>query len=444
MPTSSPAPLPAAPGFTRVRVQAASAIWPRLWQALSHPLWLAGLLIVGAVAVVAHIWLPQLPTNLAADSLARSAWLAETARQWPWGRLFAALGLFDLAQGTLPRVLLLLLGLALLLRLAQRLRLAWLTRRLTPPLRPLPLTHTCDLALPAPAGVQMARLAGQWPRTAGSASAADAEETWWADRHHRHTWLAPALEIGLLLALLAFALNLRWGWQIGGLQIDPGETHTLAPYSARTLTLDETAAALTLCCPAAPALPVAAPSRPLPAATQVQITQINPALRVTATAAGQPLLLQGIEQGRAPVATLLVRFPQTRSERTVAIPDRNLFLRLTGAGPDQFRVQVLNAANQVLLTQEVTAAETLAVAGIELSLQPTRFVTVAVASRPWLWLLALGMAVALTGLLIRLRFPYERAGVRRSIAGLAIRWQGQKKTAPALDRFLTPSTGENP
>lgn len=442
MSTSPAAPPPAAPAFTRVRTQAAGAVWPRLWQALSHPLWTAALTMITAAAVVAHLFLPQLPTALAADPLARGAWLAETTGQWPAGAALASLGLFDLAQAPLLRILLPVLALALLLRLYQRLRLAWLARTLAPPVHPLPLTHTFDLTLPGPAAAEMATLTARCTRSGQSSDAGDDPQTGWGDCHHRHTWPAAGIEIGLLLALLAFALNLRGGWQIGGLQIDPGEARSLAPYSAQTLALDADATALTLCCPAAAPLPVDGRGPRLPAATQVQITQISPALRVTAAAAGQPLLLQGIEQGRTPAAALLVRFPQARSERTVAIPDRNLFLRLTGVGPSQFRVQALDAANQVLLTEEVAAAQTLTVAGVELNLHPTRSVGVAVARRPWLGLLALGAALALAGLAWRWRFPYARVGVRRNAAGVAIRWQRQGAAAPPLPLAIPPSTGE--
>ena len=111
------------------------------------------------------------------------------------------------------------------------------------------------------------------------------------------------------------------------------------------------------------------------------------------------LLLHPVEQGGSPEQELVLRFPQERSERAVAVPERNLFLRVVHTGPDQYNVEALDASSAVLLSQKIEGASSLILDDLELQFTPTRHLKLSVMSRPWLWLLIPGIIFILAGLL---------------------------------------------
>jgi hypothetical protein len=417
----------------------------RIWAGLLHPLWLVPALILTVVLLAAHIALPQAPTVPGDDGLALSAWQTATAAQIPGGMLWARLGFLDLARHLWLRLLLVVLALALILRLSERLRLAWATRTLAPPLQALPLTAVRDetVALTAPSPSLVVRMA-TWPGRSHLETGADGLEQWQGDRHQRWTWAAAGLETGWLLLVAALWVNLRWGWQVDGLVLEPGATVSPAPASHLVLGLDPQATTLSFCCP-----PTTAPitARRLGRLTLwVRPGPIYPALTLTATAAGQPLLLQAVEQGGAAMPILTLRFPQERAERGVAVPDRNWFLRLVALGNDTYSLQVVDATNTLLLTTTITGETTLRLAEGTMELRPTRAVAAAVVARPGLVLLAPAWLLILIGGVARWRFPYLRLGLRRNAYGLALRWQGQggARPSPSACRQLVTPDGASP
>jgi len=416
----------------------------RTWQAFGHPAALILLLVLLLPALIADIWLPQAPSLLGDDALARNAWLAATAGRYPAGELIQALGLFDLAHNALLRVLLPLLAAVLAVRLCNRLRLAWATRRLSPPRRALPLTTSYDIAVETTVGPEQWRgvcenqcQRGQEEEDAG------ATQQWWGDRHQIFTWAAALIELGLMLLALSLALNLRFGWQLDELSLDPGSGVILEPYSAQTLSFAEDAKTLSLCCqPKRQAAVTAGPMKL--GALWLRQMQMGPALKMAVLADEQPLLLQPIEQGGSPKPELVLRFPQKRSERAVAIPERNLFLRIVHTGPDQYNIEALDASSTVLLSQKIEGVATLTLADMALRFTPTRHLKLDVASRPWLWLLIPGILLISTGLFIRWRFPYLRVGAVADATGMAVRWQGQRGVHPTPEEFGDMLTGSSP
>ncbi len=422
----SPPPLPA---FSPI----APAVLPRLWRTLTHPLWLILLLILIAPAIAAHLWLPQAPTLLAGDTLARDAWLNETTSSIPAGGLLGALGLLDVTHSTLLALLICLLAVALLLRLYDRLHLAWATRHLAPPDRWLPHLNTLTHIQtdPTPSALwqhDLPPLLSRW-QTAPEKAAPEIESC--GDRHQYFNWPAALIEGGLILALCVFVLDLRTGWQIDPISLNPGDTASLAPFSSNTLSLDADAASLHLCCRPDQITPLTAAGMG-GWSLRGRIQQIGSALALAATTNGQEVVLQAVEQSGAPTANLILRFPQPRSERAVAIPDRNLFLRLVAAEQGGFNLQALDAANNLLLAQTITDDTQIALGDLTLTLHPTHFVTLSLSSRPWLWLLLPTLLLTLAGLLCRWRFPYVRVGVRQNADGIAMRWQGQTGARPTI------------
>lgn len=417
----------------------------RLWAGLAHPLWLAPALALTVVLLAVHIVLPQAPTTLGDDAFALSAWRTAAAMTVPAGPLWARLGWLDLARSPWLQPLLVLLALGLILRLSDRLRLAWTTRRLEPPTQALPLTVVRDetITLTGPTSSLAERMAA-WPGRAHLETGADGLEQWQGDRHQRWTWAAAGLEAGWLLVVAALWLNLRLGWQVDGLVLEPGVGVSPLPQGHLSLRLDPQATTLTLCCPTATA-PITANRLGRPT-LWVRLGPGYPALTLTATAAGEPLLLQAVEQGGAATTTLILRFPQERAERGVVIPARNWFLRLVALDDKTYSLQVVDAANTPLLTETLTDATTLAVADVTLQLQPTRAVAAAVIARPGLILLAPALLLMIAGGVARARFPYLRLGVRQNTCGLALRWQGQNgaRPTPLACRQLVTADGASP
>jgi len=411
---------------------APDTILARLWRGLTHPVWLLALLGLGLAMLASHIWLPQLPAGGAGAPFAASAWMSETVASIPGGSLWAALGLFDLAHNTAARVLLALLAAALALRAIDRLQLAWTTQRLAPPERELPTTTTVDTLVPSPDALPAGRLAGYAHRQHTIRTNDDQISEWYGDRNQRFTWAAVLIEAGGLLALAVLLLNLRFGWQVGPISLDPGQSASLEPFSAAIVQLDEGAQTMHLCCDPDQTATVGGGSFG-PPGLRVTEQQIGPALVITAMANNQPVAVQAIEQSGTPSTASVLRFPQARSERVVAIPDRNLFLRIVQTGANAFNVQALDAGNNVLLTREINGAAQLALDDLTVYLRPARFVTLGVRSRPWLWLLVPALVLSLAGGFFRWRFPYSRLGARYGAGSLALRWQGQGRPHLNLD-----------
>jgi len=197
----------------------------RIWYVLAHPAVLILLLILLLSACIALVWLPQAPTPMAEDSLARNAWLTTTAVQYPVGDFMRVLGLFDLAHNSFLMLLMILLVVVLAVRLVNRLQLAWLTRRLSAPLKVLPCTISYDFEMERT--VEPEQWSGFYDHQFQRQGQDIDENTglirqWWGDRRQRWTWIATLLEVGLALLLLSLALNLRFGWQLDELILDPG------------------------------------------------------------------------------------------------------------------------------------------------------------------------------------------------------------------------------
>ncbi len=410
----------------------------RLWRALTHPSLLALLMGAMLIGMAAHIALPQTPTMLADDPIARSRWAVDMAANRSFGFALRGLGLFDIAHHPLSPILTPLLAAILFLRLADRLALAWKVRTLSPPLAPLPLTNVADASPEQPpATAEIEASFEQWCERRQNDECDEETSQWIGDRGHRHAWFAALIELGLALILLIFLSNVRFGWQTERLALSPGDRVSLAPLASITISLPREASFEQSS--RGPALmDVEGASR---GGLMLRWLGVQPGLRVAAGVGDEALSVQAIEQGGAATTALTLRFPQPRSERGVAIPDRNLFLRVVNTGPQQFSIQALDASNALLLAQDIDEPATLMVDDIAIQVQPTYFVLFQAAYRPWLWLLIPAALLSLIGLWMRWRFAYIRVGVRANAAGAAWRRQAQSFARPTLAELLKSGGG---
>ena len=424
---------------TPIRTQAAPGEPPsvlvKFWEALGHPLLLGVLAFLAAGVMAVHLWLPQLPTALANDPLAAAAWLDSVSKTIPGGNVFRALGLFDVVHNLILRVLLPLFATVLFIHMLGTALTAWRVRNLAPPLEWLPGLIVWEAVItPAPDERgwfdACTSLCGS-PRHRTLVE--KAEEI--CDCHHRAIWVGLALELGLLLALAALLLNLYSGWQMDSLTLDPGQKLSLAPYANMNVSLSEDATQIVLCCPQTAAL--VSYGRVRQNGVVVKVTRIGQAAKVALSHHGQSLQLQAIEEN-APVAReLVVHFPEPRSERIIAAPEANLALRLVALERNGVRVQVLDADNQTIFSEDVYERTALSVGDdLVLRITPTSYVTFRAQGRPWIWLLIPAGFLILIGLITRWRWPYWRLGLRTNAAGAAIRWQGARSTRSYFRHFL--------
>ena len=430
-----------APILIQTAPERSPALLEKVWRALAHPALLAILTALVAGALAAHLWLPQLPTALANDPLAAATWLDATASAMPGGRVFRALGLFDLAHNLALRVLLPLDAAVLLLHLAGGALRAWRVRELTPPESWLPGLHAWDAVVPFPVSdtawrEECAAICAS-PRT--TFEAGEAISSGLCDCHHRAQWLGLAWELGLLAVLAVLLLNLYSGWQIDPIVLDPGQSASLTPYAARDVSLSEDASQLALCCPLASA-PVSQ-GGVHGDGVSVRVIATGRAARAVLLADGRPLQLQAIEENARVARQLVVHFPESRSERVIAAPEANLAFRLVALDDGGVRVQALDADNQILFSQDVREPTALPIGDtLILRVTPTSYVTLRAQGRPWTWLLSFAGLLMLAGLMVRWRRPYWRVGVRANDAGMALRWQGAVRTRSLFQRLLDDLT----
>lgn len=103
-----------------------------LWRSLRQP-WL--LLVLGLIAlllIVAALYVPQLPPELATDAAAVARWEIGMAAQYGvWGPVMQSLGLFDVLHSLLLRILFGLIGLVLSVHLADQIGAVLHFRRLS-------------------------------------------------------------------------------------------------------------------------------------------------------------------------------------------------------------------------------------------------------------------------------------------------------------------------
>ncbi len=418
--------------------EASPSLLRKIWRVLFHPILLGGLVFVMVWVIAAHLWLPQVPTALANDPVAAASWLDGIAATIPGGRVFRALGLFDLTHNLALRVVLPLLAAVLLARLAAKSWRAWHVRKLAPPKLWMPGLQALDVAVTPPPSPDSLTNACHVLSPSSRFTRLDEEGeeiSLICDSHHRLQWVGLSWELGLLVALGALLLNLYSGWQIEPMVLDPGQSASLAPYKTMDVALSDDASEIVLCCPEVKS-PVA---RGMVRSKGViaRVISIGQAARVALLRNEHPIQLQAIEENARVARQLVIHFPEARSERVIAAPEVNMAFRLVALDDGRVRVQALDVDNQTLFSRDVTEDAELSVEkGLILQIDPTTFVTLRVWGRPWTWLLWPATMLVIIGLFADWRWAYWRMGIRINDAGATIRWQGGVSTLVKMHRLL--------
>jgi len=423
----------------------------RLWLLAGGPTarlmllaWLMLSLLLGS------LW-PQLPPAEAGDPTLASRWLSSTASRYgAWGTALRTVGLFDIAHALWFRLLLTLLGLHLLLRVAEAAQAAAAALSGLPPLPPNAVLHQTATSLPPPlpeaAGQVRAQLA------AGGLRVLEEEDTatgarLYADRA-RPGLLAPLLaDVGALLLLLGLFVNSAWGWQRGDLLLAPEQEIALGRDTGLRLRLETTPSddgqLLFLHDqdePVARPLAIARPARH--GGIGVYQTGDGPALVVRGQdEAGHPLALQPLTGAETAADTVSLVFDQPQAERHLAVPEANLALRVVAqplrapADPPSWLVEAYRGgSSQPILATSVDAESTLTVDGARFHLTPARYRLLQVVHAPGLALLLAGGLTLLLGAALPLMWPAEQvwAELLPERRAVTVRLLGRAQSA-ALD-----------
>jgi hypothetical protein len=351
------------------------SLFVRLWQILHHPLLMIGVAALILLLSLAALTLPQLPGQLMDEPIERSRWLAAIQEEYGLpGPLLAGLGLFNLTQSLILRLLLALLTLLVLLQLGDLL-IMWQQRRYLRRLLRQPATgNMALLSVPGLRPLYRRRLTLSEPPTAAALqlrqSIVDATE---ASTNHlleerqplpaaesveeqvvekvERRWLvlqAPwalrlrfiaMLGVGMALAISWLALN--WGWEIRPPILAPGDEYRLP---SRNLSL-----AYQVAGEANAEGGAASAQRPLLAirmsqqSDQLPVTEPNwrrldnvsvwvqpavPALLVESWQNDEPVLALTLTGQEAPAKRLGFTFPAAGSEESIVIPEARVALRI--------------------------------------------------------------------------------------------------------------------
>ena len=395
--------------------------WRNSWQALTNDALLLTLCVISALALALSAVLPQQPASGTADPLAYGQWQTQ-ARSVTGGFYDAAstLELFNIAQAYWLRIVLAVLAVVLLLRLVERLG------------RLLTLRHADDtlfnegrlrVTAQAPALSEIAAaLRARRYRVSHSDGAATGTHSWLtADRSPWAEVFSIALHLGLLIGAAGALVNFTLGWDVTRQQIDTGAPATLlrnnvglqlqaADNQAQTATVQVQSEAQALVIPLGQT--VALPwvrSLPVPCCLALNLAEMTPGYRVSATdAASKPLTIT-MSSYDSPASEVLLTFRRDESERLIVIDEAQMAVLVSGDAGGS--VQIYHAPSGKIIT-ETQIRTSIVVSNTTLVFKPTTSAVMNVQYRPGNGLLIIGALLALAGLIGTLLWPVQRLVIR--------------------------------
>ncbi len=389
----------------------------RLWRLMAGNRLLALVLALLGVTVVLGMALPQVPGDLSQQP-AGSRWLAEASSRFGGlGGIMQQAGLFNLWQSPWLRLLLGLLAFIMLLRLAQ----SMIGLRSTDPTMMAVEAQRWPLqaafALSAPLDASLSELAHDLRQEGWEvvASQSTAEAFIGAERSRWGRLAAPALYLGVLLALAGLWVGQVFGWQEGGVVLVPGQATPLQHSQGVALVLldngeGEPSVALQHS-------GVTMASRPFSASGAVRL----PGMTVRRVDAGQmlavngfdadgnPLQLRLLDQQTPPQTTVYLVFDQPRAERAFLAPDRQLAFSVVafpalperGFNGPTFLVQALQVGqSDPVFNEFVEGDASLLLGANRFELRSGEYAAVRVSHNPGQPLVVLGGLCALAGMML--------------------------------------------
>jgi hypothetical protein len=411
-----------------------------LWYWLRRPWLTVVAILIGVLLALAAWLLPQLPGQLADEQAAAATWLLNTSAGYGiWGNAFLGLGLFHVLHSPLLYLLLALLVPTLAAQLADQLGA----------LRQQRSVYSFDLKTPgekpgAPIPVSAARGLFRWrgisaadsqlladtmerklqsgfavvehataeitqtplPATGVEDDAASTRESRFKARRHLYlNYLRPLLMLGLLVSVAGAWTSLAFGWQVTAPPLAPGATfrsanrNLLLHYSVPlTNTLDAALEATLQGATLQLAIDQAGQAR-LGAAT-LQVRPAYPGIWIATADGGEHLALPGESKTRPQVGLVLA---DPASEESLLLPNYGAGLRIVQrAGSDNFVLELYRSdAEEPVYRAELTARGQLAIPfptdNLELVITALPGLQVDVRHLPGLWLVPLGILLALIG-----------------------------------------------
>lgn len=415
-----------------------------LWQWLRRP-WLAITAgIIGVILTLAVWQLPQLPGQLVDEQAAAATWLLNTSTAYGiWGNLFLALGLFDVLRSPLLYLLLALLVPTLAAQLADQLGALRQYQEVSsqplevpvqspgeplaiPPLRPLfrwrgIINAPVESAVQAVAGrlqqdftaVKEAHAPIAPPATdSPSEPPSEAHELQTASearllatRFPRLHLVRPLLMIGLMVSVTGAWIALAIGWQVTVPPLAPGDAfrsanrnlvlnYTVAPDSPQ-----ETALEINIQGTRATLFPAETARQQVGQAT-VQVRPAYPAVWIVTGDGSDLLALPGERQLHASVGLV---FADPGSEESLLIPAHSAGLRIVQRpGSDAFVLELYRSdAIEPVYRAELTQGGQISIpfgpGETELHVYTLPGLQIYVRHLPGLWLVPLGILLALVG-----------------------------------------------
>ncbi len=329
--------------------------WRRLWHFFTGDGFLAAVFMLCAALLLAAALFPQTPAN---DLVAYSRWLSEA--QTRFGSLFEvfnALGLFSITNSLVFRLALAGLGWCVALRLIEQLD------RLRRPEVTLRRSHSAAIMVYA----------------------------------------------GTLVALLGLVLGAFIDYRVDNVVVQPGVVSNI-PGTSYALRLDavegQRATVALLRQTETIAQGSIGEKQPLVDGVAVYLDRIGPALKVSAThGATQTLDLQNTATSPLQKQVLLP-FTSDQNEGFLAAPAVNLVLRVQPIESGRFTAQIYQSATgKDFGSQPFEPGGSISIEGTTFTFEPAAYVIVSLANQPSHWIIALGLVVALIGLLGLLIWP---------------------------------------
>ncbi|MDH4208159.1 MAG: cytochrome c biogenesis protein ResB [Anaerolineae bacterium] len=403
-------------------------ILDQLWRLFGSRRLTLGLLSVILLVLATGAMLPQMPNDLMSGSPDNTLWRADIrARYAQWADPLESLGLLSIRSSLWLRLPLALLAVNLVVCCAESLEAALRWPRLSTedPAQSIPSASlSCSIFL---TGLRNTVTPTLQQALRGLGYAAEIRENEASSfligrRHSRARWSLPLAHGGALLIIVGLLVGERLAWTEQGIALSAGQQYELQHSPFLAIRLDELkrdpdSAGTALANEALITIldsdeemssGVVSAAAPLwYKGIAVSWMSPEPLIRLQARdAGGDPLLLQGLAPSGEPTEEVVVQFSNEENEGYVAVPERNLVLRLVlqstsdaGSGqPPRFLWEAYRGGSTEVVSRVMaqgTASQD--IDGDSYLAEWGQYAVLGISSDPMAAPLALGLATLLAG-----------------------------------------------